>query len=325
MHTVQKLEEAPVTSGFMFKASRAEDSFEALCPGRREGAPQCVKVVEAWLCCDFLAALELLLGGPADDRRPLLRGGPAQACMGPRGGPTQGNLMSDVENYGGAAETNQRGLSQRLLSEAHSEEALFEHPPAVLRAADVFAVGWILESKRGGAVALQFDASQLHATLKLAQTCRRISDCPVVPLQGSAVDEAGTPDIPPCKARSERVTLEGVTNSQNHNAFDLTVSAASDLVTAKAMYTRCSRLVPEAEEDASFARAVRTKHLIAGLKALIDCGSSQGKELEGLVALLVPEDEALHGWLSVVLQIEGLECVRVLFVVPTAPRQDLIE
>ncbi|KAL8437417.1 hypothetical protein ACSSS7_001012 [Eimeria intestinalis] len=237
---------------------------------------------------------------------------------------------------------------------------------AELDMAEVFAVGWILESKRGGAVALQFDASQLHATLKLAQTCRRISvklanlgylpqDCPVVALQGVAVDEAGTPEIPPCKSnvelprvktllntlerlrklgRSDQVTLEGVTNPQNRNAFDLTVSgevicapSASDLVTAKAMYTRCSRLVPEgeeAEEDASFARAVLTKHLIAGLKALVDCSSSQGKELEGLVALLVPEDETLHGWLSVVLQIEGLECVRVLFVVPTAPRQDLI-
>ncbi|KAL8435137.1 hypothetical protein Efla_006358 [Eimeria flavescens] len=233
---------------------------------------------------------------------------------------------------------------------------------AELDMADVFSVGWILESKRGGAVALQFDASQLHATLKLAQTCRRISvklakragqgalvfeftdlqlanvwitqDCPVVTLQGAA-SNVELPRVKTLlntlerlrKLGSEEITLEGATNPQNPNAFDLTLSGASDLVTAKAMYTRCSRLVPEGEEvgeDASFARAVKTKHLIAGLKALVDC-SSQGKELEGLVALLVPEDEALHEWISVILQIEGLECVRVLFVVPTAPRKDLIE
>lgn len=38
----------------------------------------------------------------------------------------------------------------------------------------------------------------------------------------------------------------------------------------------------------------------------MDCSSSQGKDAEGLVALLVPEDETLHGWLSLVLQIEGV-------------------
>ncbi|KAL8446574.1 hypothetical protein Emed_005028 [Eimeria media] len=313
-------------------------------------------------------------------------------AAGPRG--SEGSLSSEPKPAWAPRGAPHRGITaalQRLTRGASVNGCCLKLTPkklflntrqpscelyAELDMADVFAVGWILESKRGGAVALQFDASQLHATLKLAQTCRRISvklakrhgqgalvfeftdlqlanvwitqDCPVVPLQGAAVDEAGTPDIPPCKSNvelprvktllntlerlrklgSEQVTLEGFTNSQNHNAFDLTVSGASDLVTAKAMYTRCSRLVPEgeeAEEDASFARAVVTKHLIAGLKALVDCSSSsQGKELEGLVALLVPEDEALHGWLSVVLQIEGLECVRVLFVVPTAPRQDLI-
>lgn len=243
---------------------------------------------------------------------------------------------------------------------------------AELDMAAVFSVGWILESKRGGAVALQFDSRQLLSALKVAQTCRRISvklakrmgqgalvfeftdlqlanvwitqDCPVTPLQGAAVDEAGTPQIPPCKSNvelprikallsmlerlrklgSEEVALEGATNSQDPNALDLTVAAASDLVTAKAMYTRCSRLVPEGEqidEDVSFTRAVLTKHLIAGLKALVDCSNNQGKEPDGLVALLVPEDEAVHGWLAAVLQNEGLDSVRVLFVVPTAPRR----
>ncbi|KAL8271410.1 hypothetical protein Esti_004611 [Eimeria stiedai] len=259
-------------------------------------------------------------------------------------------------DYVGPAATDPRSVGPGLLSKADAQEALPEHSSAVLRAADVFAVGWILESKRGGAVALQFDASQLHATLKLAQTCRRISVklakrhgqgalvfeftdvllanvwITQVPSEGSNVELPRVKTLLNTLERlrklgSEQVTLEGVTNLQNHNAFDLTVSGASDLVTAKAMYTRCSRLVPEgdeAEEDASFARSVLTKHLIAGLKALVDCSSSQGKEPEGLVALLVPEDEALHGWLSVVLQIEGLECVRVLFVVPTAPRRDLV-
>ncbi|OEH76029.1 hypothetical protein cyc_01367 [Cyclospora cayetanensis] len=120
-----------------------------------------------------------------------------------------------------------------------------------------------------------------------------------------------------------------MTNQQDPSALDLSISAASDLVTAKAMYTRCSRLVPEGQEaleDISFVRSVLTKHLIAGLKALVDCSNSnQGKEPEGLVALLVPEDETVHGWLSVVLQNEGLESFRVLFVVPTAAAKGPIE
>ncbi|CDI85428.1 hypothetical protein, conserved [Eimeria praecox] len=133
---------------------------------------------------------------------------------------------------------------------------------------------------------------------------------------------------------SEEVTLEGSINPQDSNAFDLAVSAASELVTAKAMYTRCSRLVPEGQEDlenVSFVRTVNTKHLIAGLKArlgfraLLDCSNSQGKDIEGLVALLVPEDEAMHGWLSVVLQNEGLESVRVLLVLPTISQRGLID
>ncbi|CDJ69386.1 hypothetical protein, conserved [Eimeria necatrix] len=46
---------------------------------------------------------------------------------------------------------------------------------AELNMADVFSVGWLLESKRNNSVALQIDPKQLHGTLKLAQSCRRIS------------------------------------------------------------------------------------------------------------------------------------------------------
>ncbi|CDJ27223.1 uncharacterized protein EMH_0029830 [Eimeria mitis] len=323
---------------------------------------------------------------------------------------------------------------------------------AELDMAEVFSVGWILESKRSNCVALQIEPRQLLGTLKLAQSCRRITvklakrmgqgalvfeftdlqlanvwitqsnlelprvksllamlerlrklgseevtlegsinpqDCNAFDLavsaasdlvtakamytrcsrlvpegqealedvsfvrsvltkhliaglkaclgfralldcsnsQGAPINRAGLSnlELPRVKSLlamlerlrklgSEEVTLEGSINPQDCNAFDLAVSAASDLVTAKAMYTRCSRLVPEGQEaleDVSFVRSVLTKHLIAGLKAclgfraLLDCSNSQGKEIEGLVALLVPEDEAVHGWLSVVLQNEG--------------------
>ncbi|CDJ56792.1 hypothetical protein, conserved [Eimeria maxima] len=242
---------------------------------------------------------------------------------------------------------------------------------AELDMAEVFSAGWILESKRNNCVALQIEPRQLLGTLKLAQNCARITvklakrsgqgalvfeftdlhlanvwitqDCRVVPLQGQAVDEAGTPEIPPCKSNlelprvksllqmlerlrklgSDEVTLEGNINPHDSNAFDLAVSAASDLVTAKAMYTRCCRLVPEGQEapaEVSFVRSVVTKHLIAGLKALLDCSNSQ----DGLVALLVPEDESLHGWLSVVLQNE-VESFRVLLVLPTVTHKGPIE
>ncbi|CDJ45861.1 hypothetical protein, conserved [Eimeria brunetti] len=229
---------------------------------------------------------------------------------------------------------------------------------AELDMASVFSVGWILESKRNNCIALQVEPRQLLGTLKLAQTCRRITVKLAKRMgQGALVFEftdlqlanvwitQSNLELPRVKSLlamlerlrklgSEEVTLEGNINPQDFNAFDLAVSAASDLVTAKAMYTRCSRLVPEGQEgleNVSFARTVLTKHLIAGLKAclgfraLLDCSNTQGKEIDGLVALLVPEDEALHGWLSVVLQNDGLESVRVLLVLPTVPQRGPID
>ncbi|CDI76533.1 hypothetical protein, conserved [Eimeria acervulina] len=218
--------------------------------------------------------------------------------------------------------------------------------------AEVFNVGWILESKRNNCVALQVEPRQLLSTLKLAQSCRRITVKLAKRMgQGALVFEftdlqlanvwitQSNLELPRVKSLlamlerlrklgGEEVTLEGSINPQDCNAFDLAVSAASELVTAKAMYTRCSRLVPEGQEgleNVSFVRSVLTKHLIAGLKALLDCSNSQGKEIDGLVALLVPEDEAQHGWLSVVLQNEGLESIRVLLVLPTVPQRGPIE